>query len=47
MLKRILSALSGNKASPTASSAAAPIASTFEAKEELITVYDAYGREIK
>lgn len=47
MLKRILSALSGKKAPPIASSQAAPVASTPETNEELITVYDAYGREIK
>ncbi|MBS1132062.1 MAG: hypothetical protein H6R16_3064, partial [Proteobacteria bacterium] len=47
MLKRILSALSGKKVPPTASSPVAPIASTFGPKEGLITVYDAYGREIK
>jgi len=47
MLKRILSALSGKKPPPISSTTVAPIASTIEAKEELITVYDAYGREIK
>lgn len=46
MLKRILSALGGKKASPKASSEIAPVAPTLEAKE-LITVYDAYGREVK
>lgn len=44
MLKRILSALSGKKAP---SSQVAPVTPTLEAKNELITVYDAYGREIK
>lgn len=44
MLKRILSTLSGNKTPPAAPS---PAASTVDVNEKLITVYDAYGRELK
>lgn len=47
MFKRILSALSGKKAQPTASSQATSIASVPEVQEEVITVYDAFGREMK
>lgn len=47
MFKRILSALRGNKAATTVSSQAASVTSTVEAKEELITAYDVYGRELK
>lgn len=47
MLKRIFSALSGKKAAAAVSSQIAPVTATVEAKEELITVYDAYGRELK
>lgn len=46
MLKRLLSALTGKKESP-ASSAQAPAQPASPAKEELITAYDAYGRELK
>ena len=46
MLKRILAALSGKEASLKASSETAPVTPTAKAKEDLITVYDAYGREI-
>jgi tetratricopeptide (TPR) repeat protein len=50
MLKRLLSVFGGNKNSPTVAhaapqSAAIPVKSSN--KNELITVYDAYGREIK
>ncbi|WP_440029888.1 tetratricopeptide repeat protein [Chromobacterium amazonense] len=44
MLKRILSALSGKK---TSLSQIAPVTSTFEDKNEIITVYDTFGRELK
>lgn len=48
MLKRILSALTGKKESPaSAAQTPAPAQPASPAKEELITAYDAYGRELK
>jgi hypothetical protein len=48
MFKRILSALAGKKVDTPATAAGhAPAAEPRPAKAELITVYDAYGREVK
>ena len=47
MLKSILSTISGKKVPPSVQSQVTPSASTVEVNEKLITVYDAYGRDIK